>query len=137
LQLENADGELNPYQQVISIVGRTLEGFDQDKHIPVFGFGDQQTTYKRVFPFNADGKPCHGFHQVLERYNALTPTTLLSGPTSFAPVIRKAIEIVKMSDNSYHILVIISDGDGMSIYPAPSPKARRCIDALVLHGHDQ
>lgn len=36
----------------------------------------------------------------------------LSGPTSFAPIIRKSIEIVKMSKTrpQFHILFIIADG---------------------------
>lgn len=73
--------------------------------------GDQRTISKRVFGFYDDERPCVGFNEVLERYNQITPKVLLSGPTSFAPVISKALEIVK-HQNSYHILVIICDGAG-------------------------
>eukprot|EP00961_Rhodomonas_salina_P231922 3133146-Rhodomonas_salina.1 len=106
---DTSTGVTNPYQQVISIVGRTLEAFDDDKLIPAYGFGDKTTGSSACFPFQQDGSASHGFEEVLERYNAMTPTLHLAGPTNFAPVIRKTIETVK-EERAYHILVIIADG---------------------------
>lgn len=34
----------------------------------------------------------------------------IAGPTSFAPVIDAAIDIVEKSNGQYHVLVIIADG---------------------------
>lgn len=34
----------------------------------------------------------------------------MTGPTSFAPIIETAIEIVDTSGGQYHVLVIIADG---------------------------
>lgn len=31
---------VNPYEQAISIIGKTLAAFDEDNLIPCFGFGD-------------------------------------------------------------------------------------------------
>jgi len=104
----NNPSALNPYQQVISILGKTLEVFDDDKLIPTYGFGDITTSDKKVFPF-IPGKPCFRFTEVLEKYNEITPVVVLSGPTSFAPLIYEAIKVVK-DTKSYHILVIIADG---------------------------
>jgi len=103
------EGLLNPYMQVISIMGKTLEIFDDDKLIPAFGFGDARTSDNSVFPFYAD-KVAYGFQEVLQRYKEITPTVKLQGPTSFAPLIREAIKIVK-AQRAYHILVIIADGE--------------------------
>ncbi|KAJ0407436.1 hypothetical protein P43SY_004977 [Pythium insidiosum] len=100
---------MNPYQRVISIVGRTLQVFDDDNLIPAFGFGDATTGDKGVFPLMADGSPCRGFDEVLQRYGEITPKIALAGPTNFAPVIYEAIRQVKAT-RSYHILVIIADG---------------------------
>ena len=100
---------MNPYQQAMSICARTLEDFDDDHLIPCFGFGDTTTTDRSVFPFNANGQPCYKIDGVLKRYKAITKNVNLSGPTSFAPIINKAIEIVQQT-RQYHILVIIADG---------------------------
>jgi E3 ubiquitin-protein ligase RGLG len=101
-------GVKNPYQKVIEVIGQTLVSFDDDNLIPAFGFGDVTTSDKSVFPFLPD-RPCHGFEEVLQRYEEITPRIALSGPTSFAPAIEASIEIVKQT-GSYHILVIIADG---------------------------
>jgi len=100
---------LNPYQQAISILGRTLECFDDDHLIPAFGFGDKTTTDKSCFPFFPDGRPCRSFQEVLGRYSEIAPQVELSGPTNFAPIIRATIDIVK-TEKSYHILLIVADG---------------------------
>ena len=109
----------NLYQQVISIIGRTLEVFDEDKLIPSYGFGDTTTKDKSVFPFLVDAQtgfeiPCYTFANVLQMYNNIANDIALgkiqmSGPTSFAPLINKAIEIVQ-KEQSYHILLIVCDG---------------------------
>jgi E3 ubiquitin-protein ligase RGLG len=106
--LHDTSGAPNPYQQVISIVGRTLEAFDDDRSIPAFGFGDSLTTDKSCFPFYPD-RPCQDLQDVLDRYMEIAPGIELSGPTNYAPILEKAVSIVK-DTNSYHILVLIADG---------------------------
>ncbi|EGD75552.1 copine [Salpingoeca rosetta] len=102
-------GEIeNPYQQVIRVICQTLSQFDEDHLIPAFGFGDITTQGHSVFPFIKD-RPCETFHEVLKVYKQITPMITPSGPTNFAPLIRKAIEIVKEARN-FHVLLIIADG---------------------------
>ncbi|KAK4393749.1 E3 ubiquitin-protein ligase RGLG3 [Sesamum angolense] len=100
----------NPYEQAISIIGRTLSPFDEDNLIPCFGFGDATTHDQYVFSFYPDHRPCNGFEEALARYKEILPHLNLSGPTSFAPVIDAAVDIVEKSNFQYHVLVIIADG---------------------------
>ncbi|KAG6641974.1 hypothetical protein CIPAW_09G111000 [Carya illinoinensis] len=116
----------NPYEQAISIIGRTLSAFDEDNLIPCYGFGDATTHDQDVFSFYED-RPCNGFEDVLARYREIVPHVHLSGPTSFAPIIETAIGIVDATCGRYHVLVIIADGQ----VPANGPQERSTIDAIV------
>ncbi|KAF8409796.1 hypothetical protein HHK36_005875 [Tetracentron sinense] len=100
----------NPYEQAISIIGRTLSDFDEDNLIPCFGFGDARTHDQEVFSFNSYNSPCSGFKNLLDRYREIVPNVCLAGPTSFAPIIETAIGIVDNSGGQYHVLLIIADG---------------------------
>lgn len=105
----NSTRKLNPYQRVVQIVSKTLEPFDEDNRIPAFGFGDSSTKDQSVFSFNQDGSPCKGLNDVLTQYSEVVRRVTLSGPTTFAPLIHKAIEIVEQ-EKAYTILVIVADG---------------------------
>ncbi|TXG71393.1 hypothetical protein EZV62_006328 [Acer yangbiense] len=100
----------NPYEKAISIIGKTLAPFDDDNLIPCFGFGDATTYDQEVFSFHSDQTPCNGFEEVLACYRNIVPNLKLSGPTSYAPVIDAAIDIVEKRGGRYHVLVIIADG---------------------------
>ena len=100
---------MNPYQEAMSIISRTLEPFDADHQIPVYGFGDITTTDQKVFSLKENESPCYGLSEVLSRYNDVVPHLQLLGPTSFVPIINKAIEIV-CQEKAYHILLILTDG---------------------------
>ena len=101
----------NPYQEAIAAIGGVLEAFDDDTLIPVYGFGDERTQGHSVFPLNpnAVNNSCQGFKHLLDCYDRVTPGIKLSGPTSFAPLIREAMRIVQVT-GQYHILVILADG---------------------------
>lgn len=126
---------MNPYQQAISIIGKTLAAFDEDNLIPCYGFGDASTHDQDVFSFYPEERCCNGFEEVLNRYKEIVPHLKLAGPTSFAPVIEKAMTIVEESKGQYHVLVIIADGQvTRSVDTEPgrlSPQEQKTVDAIV------
>ncbi|KAF7135353.1 hypothetical protein RHSIM_Rhsim08G0180000 [Rhododendron simsii] len=133
--LHHIGDETNPYEQAISIIGRTLSSFDEDNLIPCFGFGDASTHDQEVFSFYPDERFCNGFEEVLERYRELVPQLRLAGPTSFAPVIEMAITIVEQSRGQYHVLVIIADGQVTRSVDTGngqlSPQEKKTVEAIV------
>ncbi|KAL2346972.1 hypothetical protein Fmac_000972 [Flemingia macrophylla] len=133
--LHHIGHEQNPYEQAISIIGKTLSSFDEDNLIPCFGFGDASTHDQEVFSFYPDDRFCQGFEEVLERYRELVPQLKLAGPTSFAPVIEMAITIVEQSGGQYHVLLIIADGQVTRSVDTEhgqlSAQEKKTVDAIV------
>lgn len=145
----------NPYEQAVSIIGRTLEHFDDDRLIPSFGFGDAATQDMSVFSLREDGQPCRGFQEVLAQYRRVAPLINMAGPcqrsvrplqllicaharpgpTSFAPLIHKALDIVEASGYSYHLLLIVADGQVTRPMDTPagalSVQEQATVDAIV------
>jgi E3 ubiquitin-protein ligase RGLG len=101
---------MNPYKSVMSILCKTLAPFDDDNLIPTFGFGDVSSKDHSLISFHPEERPIHTLDNVLVAYDSCIRSINLSGPTSFAPAVYKAIEIVRNSSGRYHILVIIADG---------------------------
>ncbi|CAA2988844.1 E3 ubiquitin- ligase RGLG2-like [Olea europaea subsp. europaea] len=124
----------NPYEQAISIIGKTLAAFDDDNLIPCFGFGDASTHDQDVFSFYPD-RFCNKFEEVLTRYREIVPHLKLAGPTSFAPIIEMAMSIVEQSGGQYHVLLIIADGQvTRSVDTEPgqlSPQEQKTVQAIV------
>ncbi|KAK9950145.1 hypothetical protein M0R45_005647 [Rubus argutus] len=125
----------NPYEQAISIIGRTLSPFDEDNIIPCFGFGDASTHDQYVFSFYPNDRCCVGFEEALARYREIVPHLRLSGPTSFAPIIDAAIDIVEKNNGQYHVLVIIADGQVTRSPDTPpgrfSPQEQATVNSIV------
>ncbi|CAN8236431.1 unnamed protein product [Cochlearia groenlandica] len=125
----------NPYEQAITIIGRTLAAFDEDNLIPCYGFGDASTHDQDVFSFNPDDRFCNGFEEVLARYKEIVPQLKLAGPTSFAPIIDMAMTIVEQSGGQYHVLVIIADGQVTRSVDTEngqlSPQEQKTVEAIV------
>ncbi|KAL0924440.1 hypothetical protein M5K25_005270 [Dendrobium thyrsiflorum] len=125
----------NPYEQAISIIGKTLSKFDEDNLIPCFGFGDASTHDQDIFSFYPDGRPCNGFAEALSRYREIVPHLRLAGPTSFAPIIEMAMTIVEESGGQYHVLLIIADGQVTRSVDTEfgqfSSQERKTVDMIV------
>ncbi|URE04027.1 E3 ubiquitin-protein ligase [Musa troglodytarum] len=91
-----------------------------------------------VFSFYPDHRPSNGFEEALSRYREIVPHLTLSGPTSFAPLILAAIDIVEQSNWQYHVLVIVADGQvtkGSTLPNGFSQQEQATIDAIVEASH--
>lgn len=102
--------DVNPYCKAITFVGEALAPLDEDGWIPSYYFGDLTTKGTAVASFTPqDPRGCQGFPALLRCYQDRIPQVVLSGPTTFEPLIDQAIRIVK-EKKDFHILLILGDG---------------------------
>ncbi|KAJ4976735.1 hypothetical protein NE237_001841 [Protea cynaroides] len=92
----------------------------------------QETTKdKMVFSFLPENTPCKDLKEVLEHYEKIAPKLELFGPTSFAPIVDAAIDIVEKSGGQHHVLVIIADGQVTQLKEGHSPQEKQTIESIV------
>ncbi|CAI5729845.1 unnamed protein product [Hyaloperonospora brassicae] len=125
----------NPYEDVIETIGKTLRDFDKDNLIPVYGFGDELTCDRAVFTFaQSDDQVGFPLEGLRSRYREVVRDVVMAGPTSFAPIINEAVNIVNRT-GKYHILVIIADGQVTRSVDIPahavSKTEKETIDAIA------
>jgi len=115
---------LNEYERAISAIGSILEPYDSNNFIEVYGYGGKFFNKDTVeFDCALTGDPkkpsVYGVKGVMDVYHKALQTVYLSGPTNFAPIIRKITEEARQNlpppyENNplskYFVLTIITDG---------------------------
>ncbi|KFM58214.1 Copine family protein 2, partial [Stegodyphus mimosarum] len=113
-----------------------LSPFLHNQPIHAYGFGDVRTKDYDVFPLRPSGSTCPDIADVLDAYNHSARRVQRSGPTSLAPIIRRATDLVKRTQ-VFHILLIITDGQ---MRPEDTPtrhalvQASKCALSIVAVG---
>lgn len=99
-----------PYECALGVLSRGLVDMDDDGQVPAFVFGDIETTHRSVRSL-AQSSDTVLINQLVPSYRcAIQKRPSFAGPTSFAPLIDKAIDVVKKKGHTFHILVILADG---------------------------
>ena len=116
---EIKNNEKNDYEKAIDLCGDIVGSFDYDQLFPVFGFGaiiNSSPIKKPLMCFNLNFKQnpfIHRIDNILKAYKECIDQKKLtfSGPSYFAPLIRKVISSMdKNNDKEYHILMILTTG---------------------------
>jgi len=111
--------ELNSYEKAIKSCGDIVAYYDYDHLFPVFGFGAKIVgsgpVVNHCFNLNFKQDPnIYLINNILIEYRSVLEQKKITlfGPTLFAPIINKAIEITRENPNedNYQILMILTDG---------------------------
>eukprot|EP00352_Strombidinopsis_acuminata_P003795 CAMPEP_0176389970 /NCGR_PEP_ID=MMETSP0126-20121128/38802_1 /TAXON_ID=141414 ORGANISM="Strombidinopsis acuminatum, Strain SPMC142" /NCGR_SAMPLE_ID=MMETSP0126 /ASSEMBLY_ACC=CAM_ASM_000229 /LENGTH=135 /DNA_ID=CAMNT_0017759103 /DNA_START=651 /DNA_END=1058 /DNA_ORIENTATION=+ len=94
-------GYVNNYQKALLTILKSIEKYDSDRKIAAFGFGGvplymEETDVSYCFPLNGNKEDfhCKNDIELLECYKKNVPKIEMSGPTKFAPLLKKVNEYV-------------------------------------------
>jgi len=95
------------YPDAIRVLTQTLEPF-MDSSSPIHGFGlggYQQFSKSLCFPLAA-GTPLYGASDLLARYSELAQSVQFESGQSWAPVVQRAVEVVRRTGR-FHVLLLV------------------------------
>ncbi|CAL6000501.1 Copine_I [Hexamita inflata] len=99
----------NPYMHTIELLQPVLEKFDKDGKIYVYRFGCVESKSECVVPLLNEKAEFTSYNELIEAYTEAAETICQCGPTSFIPIINKAIEQQKQS-GLLTLCIILTDG---------------------------
>jgi hypothetical protein len=107
----------NSYEKAIEACGKIVSYYDYDQLFPVFGYGavlPDNETVNHCFPINFKEDPTiNTIVNIKKAYRECLNKIQLYGPTYFASIIQKAIEIARSTTNDknvYYVMMILTDG---------------------------
>ena len=109
-------GGSNDYEKAIVACGMVVAYYDYNQLFPVYGFGavlKGENVPNMCFNVNFQENPeIYTIENVINAYRNSFDNLYLAGPTNFCPMIKKAIERIKIENDplKYHILLILTDG---------------------------
>lgn len=116
--------KLNDYQMAITSVCGILMNYDNDRKIPMYGFGckpkfknfDTNGKVSHFFPCSGDWGNCagSGIQELFDIYSNCLSNVELSGPTYFEPLLEEVCKFAeagfKKNPRNYTTLLILTDG---------------------------
>jgi hypothetical protein len=113
-----------------------LLDYDADKRVPVYGFGGMvdggATSHCFALNFNERDPEVPGLQGLVDTYKGSFSRVTLSGPTYFAPIIRRAAEAasvgISAASQKYTVLLLLTDGAVNDL----DETVRAIVDASVL-----
>lgn len=109
-------GVPNDYEKAIFACGNILSEYDSDQLFPVYGFGiEGNIKGDNMMCFHLNNQrsaKIHTIQGILEAYREMVPKLYFSGPTNFAPIVKKCISKIKENNDNtkYNILLMLTDG---------------------------
>lgn len=111
-------GKRNPYERVMYALFNILTRFDDNANVPVYVFGDSHTKGHSVRLMSSKNPTT--YNELETVYRKYRDSAIMSGPTSFSPIIKEAIRLCQSTRDStgkytHHTLMILTDGETVTI----------------------
>jgi hypothetical protein len=123
--IDRHSGQLNSYEKALTAVGSIIAKYDSDQKFPILGFGAKfGGMINHCFQLGPTPE-VSGVKGMLDAYrNTFRSGLVMSGPTVFAEVIQLAAAQARskheaasrIGQQSYHILLILTDGAVTDVY---------------------